>query len=1698
LLSVMNTPTGNSSTGKRLEDNSSNPDDGWTVVSAGPKSLRRALNVHEQVDELKISIVENQARLHALRKQRAVVRQQQSLVSTYYFRTQKFHVKHEGVTAVVDVKNVPYRILISKQNGTTIKTPIQCWKQNIKDCCSKQPGDAPVFNYCKNHTYVLLNRSSRQEKAEVVHREMQTLKSTLHREYKELEKLAATFNDGFDKRFKFMDSDTLEDCIIKFFAHGDYTWVLDGKMYSQFPDDLRVWYNVANVVTRWHAFKGAHVMVKAEALQQGLKGKDVGTQDAVYIGDKLTNKLKEGNWKLMNFRTFVDAGFEKSNRFVILKAAKVDEYVKFPIESMAPVDILAELEDYFEDSMVKYSQDLYNSKAPITPRAHSSHPYLARPMTSQSPNYATVKYVMLRYLHIRSLAPHAELTYLHFADKVMRMKGHQLQINEELIDSYVSDYVVQNGGMFKTGNRIYKEVNKAAIDVNSKPIEGPASVSTAQSGEPASDVKPQTVSQPKVEERKQEGNVTQAKQPAKQPPKAPAKQQPAKQQDTKPAPAAPVQQPAAPANKNKRKGKKNYVPFNGSAFDSTRPVKEEIKNTSTGNGSYSCLYLNAGNKISEGGTIPTKSWGSFVIENQGNGWCGYSVLAQAVQEMNIPIINTASEQNLREFITFFAVLAGALKEIPDFTLKSIASKFWLEDINVIKTADALGLKMKMNLPYLDSEDRPCLSPIYESDGKDYYGNFNVMFHANHFELVKPEFKFYARTLDCARVTQDTIFTGGDGLVKLGWKVSDTVMSMIAVYLTHESRFSTFKRMKQRALLHLYHFGPDGFIKIYDPMMLADDEYKVLFKHCVNNSLSNQKGVVYNLMHQVAAGRTPFFITEDFLEPINIEEVDIDTDVKSLDTLPQPDEIKTVVEDEIIYDYVIGEPNVRHSLMKLLEAGSRSFDPVEKGIDVNTKETTYFDNTNDFGERLDALTEQLARDDLREEVRVIAGELEAIKQTVKASEEHLTVDEAKTLIKAYGKEIKRKEKRRRKEKKKAKKALKKQDTIVEQPIEVVKNDPWYIRLLNWVKSIFSPFTTNSGGAKYMVDLYSHIAPRNILPMCIRNVQESLQGMMNRILIEGDDAVYICTHILDPIFNFLEAMLAVSMEYYYFPSNRLGGGFYIPTLADVKRIVDSSVSGMKTNLTAWGNHHTLTSYITNINIKRINQSKFGSLDAINKSFTWLKKKTPNPKQICAATASVALAGANSTTNVVKKIAGETGTMISAIAPKTLKVTLFKAATEDTKMGVNLYLGFEKLGYKIFSHVNMTRWGGSSIISQVFSRSKSNNSGIGLKMNEDVRFICNKNEWLTKVDIGVKVNAFGQALTYREFVYSNLWVNNPMYRRFEKFKRISVEKPQGNKPKNFKADMENLYTNLTDFGTKGGGKWTSLLSLAVMGSLRAVGEDALKTIVIPRSSMRVKYPRTSYVNGPSPLPFSVDSVVNPCRFSVLDDSWFVKDKDAKTSLAGVWRVEAATLPVLDACNTLIAQANQPVILSQRGRVRNPNPLLRVVNHVYWTNRQLSLPSRMVAFILKSLIKIESVPFYLYAPVIGLIPLRYFGASILSSVLIGSTPFLKWIYLALAYEKITDRSVISLSLIHEITLPTPNLNDLDPEAHVKRRAALQAQVHAMASNIAMTPQVKNVLDSLPANTNIDPNFLANTCALLLASYEASDCINQVNKMTR
>jgi len=120
----MNTPTGNSSTGKRLEDNSSNPDDGWTVVSAGPKSLRRALNVHEQVDELKISIVENQARLHALRKQRAVVRQQQSLVSTYYFRTQKFHVKHEGVTAVVDVKNVPYRILISKQNGTTIKTPI--------------------------------------------------------------------------------------------------------------------------------------------------------------------------------------------------------------------------------------------------------------------------------------------------------------------------------------------------------------------------------------------------------------------------------------------------------------------------------------------------------------------------------------------------------------------------------------------------------------------------------------------------------------------------------------------------------------------------------------------------------------------------------------------------------------------------------------------------------------------------------------------------------------------------------------------------------------------------------------------------------------------------------------------------------------------------------------------------------------------------------------------------------------------------------------------------------------------------------------------------------------------------------------------------------------------------------------------------------------------------------------------------------------------------------------------------------------------------------------------------------------------------------------------------------------------------------------------------------------------------------------
>ena len=244
---------------------------------------------------------------------------------------------------------------------------------------------------------------------------------------------------------------------------------------------------------------------------------------------------------------------------------------------------------------------------------------------------------------------------------------------------------------------------------------------------------------------------------------------------------------------------------------------------------------------------------------------------------------------------------------------------------------------------------------------------------------------------------------------------------------------------------------------------------------------------------------------------------------------------------------------------------------------------------------------------------------------------------------------------------------------------------------------------------------------------------------------------------------------------------------------------------------------------------------------------------------------------------------------------------------------------------------------------------------------------------------------------------------------------------------------------------------------------------------------------------IPFSVDTFITPTKMSPLDDSWFIKEGN-KVSLAGVWNVCPANLPILDACNVVVAQSNYASLLSQRGRVKNPNPLLRVVEHEYWVANPLSLPFRTLQFLLRTLIKVEAIPYVIYCPVFGVLPMMSPYTFALST-LIGSTSFLKYLYLVISYKRMTDKCVISLSLLTEVTLPSPTLTELDSNTYVKKRAAIQSQVQAMTGNISMIPQVQTVLMGLSAQ-GIEGGFLGNTTAMALARYAADDLLHTHNKV--
>lgn len=1639
-----------------------------------------------QVTELKAGLEQKRDTLVALSKQRDIKKQVVKLRRSYFFMNKEYHTKVGEVTKVVRVMT-PGRIITKSTGGTTVTSRYPCWEANNKDGCKKVEKDGNItFDYCKNHSYVKDNFATRKlDEADYqrMNKGIESLRSDIKKSFIELKSVVKTLNDGFDAILHLMDQDSIERAVTSFFKTGDYTWVMDDAYFKDIPSaDTRVFYNLSNVVQRYHAYNGVSLMMDAKVLRNGLIDNKIvfGSDDAMYIADRLLQKPKFKNARLLNWTHFISAGFEDSATFVIQKYDRLVQYMAFDLVKKGPITLYDNsLVMAFQTMMQKLYDTYDENPQPIVLRPGSRNRMMARAVPVQAPVYNDVKSVVQNYIWLRAFVPDFPMTYVYFVDSICYQKASGLFVDKQVMKNIIDTYYLSSGGMVNKA-AFAKKVNDLKVAVqDDKPVVGQAVV--VGGGEPTVSADPApakpaapaaaAVAKPAVAPVNTQKNYPKKTYQAKNAkPSAPVKAAPAPVAAIVKAPTPSVAAAPAPAAPAK------VVPAKGN--NKSHPPKK----THSGPCSHKTLFTQSGS--GSGAELNVEHWGIFVTPNIGKGWCGYLVLAQCLRIAYPNQFKDATERDLKEFVTFFAVLTGLLKKVPDLSADTIAAAYWLTDNALVHTAYALGLNLTLVTPYLAANDKPCLSPLVRSRQKTHKGNFIVLLNQNHYELVTEGFKHIEEQMEVMDIIPDSQFTALDfksNAIKTGFKVSNAVQAQIIMYLTAEHDFAKKQRNMQFSMLNMCYFGAEGLIKKWDPSMIADDDYACYWKRR-DLDASTMKQITLNAA--TLCSKPTFIQQPEFLSQLETKPEEMVDDKGDLIA----NEASVVESEEVVYSYTLEPRSVKESIVFLLNSKSASFDRVEKSYDVETKTTTYYNNDNEVFEDIDAINVTLG--DITKRVDTLEansqGLLQAFQAAKKASEEYICEDDALKVVEEWNNQ-------RKKEKKKAKKIRKLAEAaaVVAAPVAPPVSSNWLISFLRRILRFLNPFASaNAGGNDFdrgLVTyvhtyfnglLYLYAGPSDAHVLASRALPRRMAGICNpdfliRVIrdclrvVEGNGEPFVSNREYLYLIDFIVRFCQLNVNYY--SSFTRGAGHWSDAFGSIK----SGLNQTAANLVEAA--------------KRTVPKVDGVKDKASSSFEKIRKLTPNPTQIYNAAKK-----ATPNPTQVKDMGAK---VVSSVKiPRNLNITFFKVRADDCRAEAKMWFSASRIGFNVYGSIWGNNHGYYAQLRRVLERRTINQHAFRAQITQENELVVRKDQYRAMYDATATLQVYNQEFKLNEKTDFNMWWNNSVYRHVARFKNIKKIKSDFQAQTSVKSDFLNAFNNLTDYGTRAGGSKTSLVFHSLLTTaLKVLGDEALSSIKMDRHSLSFKYPRSRYSSSASAIPFSVMPTITPTAMTPLDDSWFVKDGGV-TSFAGLWNVAPSNLAVLDACNTVISGSNRPSLLNQRGRVKNPNPLLRVAEHVYWEDTQLSLPFKLLKYSLRTLISLEHVPYVVVCPLFSLMKVTNPIAFAISSI-IGSTAFFKYLYLIISYRRITSRCIFSLALLTETTLPAPTLIDLDPSSYIKKCASIQTQVQSMNGNINMIPQVVSVLSTLESQ-GYEVSFLANTTSMLLARYASDDFMNRGRKV--
>jgi len=1420
-----------------------------------------------------------------------------------------------------------------------------------------------------------------------------------------------------------MSEEECEDAIYLLFQHGDYSWVNSDIKFDSFEQlELRAWHNLCSVITKLHSLRGSAVLLNALVVRDGILESKLtfGSEEANYVADRLTVKLKPERWKLTHWVEFMDKGYTPMKKLQLLNTNSIEKYVAKPVHRWSPAEVAPNLLEHFRKCIVETRRKFMESTEPFTPRHDSRMPKFAHRMHNNARYYNDIKEVVYRFMNFRAAYPYANETYLYYFDTVVSIKNAQVIVDHTLIDELFDRYEVRIGG----GNE--------GVDYkNEKPVQGPAKAVPGV-GTPVN-----SKQKPSVESKKDETKpVNNNAKPVNNKPvnnnnkpvqNKPPKYAPVNKTEEVQIPdiLQPVRVTNAPAKKKQ--------PASSNAKKA--PIPDSIQ----GNYSHYKLFMTNGNSDA---WVDARGLGEFVYPNSSSGWCGFDALWQALT-LHFPSFNGERPRIYREFISFWLNLAGVLERVPDFTSGLLAREYWLGDHAVVNGLHILGLKGGVVIPHVNEAGKACLVKYLKTDNpsKSFKGPVWMLLHSQHYELVKENFSRFSDDMEAQEIIPDSRFCiisrNSKRICNLGWTLSEECQLLVIKWLTHANIYSKVQRKYQLALLNCYSFNMDGVRKIFDPCMIAEPEYADLFpgEQTLWENKENRKVILTAAAEAKTRGLKPVANIPDFF-------LDWDMEPEEVQNIAEAKVVATKNNEGEVVDYELQPKTIGESIASLLTSGRKCSKKVVEKVDANGDEVYYDDR--EIEGRLAFETEHIGKAIESSQIIIdFRSQMEVLTEKMKA------IENPESLISEY---LKRAE-HTRKELEETTEML--QLRITEECKQVTQlqkdlKDEWKEEF----NKIGEVAVLKEELEETVEERDKHAVKIKELEMINKDLvlrQQKTLDALNAALAHTNRSHWIVRFVrwLKNILNpFKEAKGGIDINvsdffpYAYNKTKQAGKGIYRGSVKATKKCVEVTP-----------------------NPKQVYQA--------------VKKVTPNLTQIkTGCTASWSTLG------------GFYGWVKDR--DMNVKVGLLKVKMEDVRLGLDLHIGANKIGYKAEGTLVTDSWGGHFKDKYAFKQNESD-AIAGVYVNPGEATVkLHKTSVQTNVSKNVGFALLGREVSFRAQSQSIFWWKNKALSsamRHDKFSSKFIRN-------SFRDDIENFYNNMTDYGTTGGGKVSLISSLLSTVCTRVYLNNMInEAVTFVKPLNYIKYPRAGLFDDIKPLPFSMDNLVNERKFDPFCNSWIIKGKDGRYSMSGLWNIGTTTLSTLDAVNAITGYTNSAPLLAMRGRVLVQNPCFCVAEHTWWRTRNVSFWTKLVNLCIVSIIKTESIPLVLLNLPIYWCPQFALPYAFTALMLSSAAPLCKYLYILLNHTKMNQKHVVSLSLMNEMILPSPAMANAVADSHNKIAASLQTKVTIMANNIQVTPLGNQMLTTLVRN-GYEVNYVASSIAYLMARYHSVDLVHSVSVM--